>query len=111
MVVWGGCSEWLPIPPNIRHRGKINDFLQKVGQFLTQWSVQVSDETGKALRAFLAQRDGESDNLSAFVERAVRTVIRRETIKRMQDRNGQYDQQEILDAVDDAVKWARGHRP
>ena len=77
---------------------------------MTQWSVQVSDETDKALRAFLAQQGDESDNLSAFVERAVRAVIRRETIKRMQDRNGQYDQQEILDTVDDAVKWIRGHR-
>ena len=78
---------------------------------MTRWSVQVSDETDKALRAFMAQQDGESDNLSAFVERAVRTVIRRETIKHMQDRNGQYDQQEILDTVYDAVKWTRGHRP
>lgn len=78
---------------------------------MTQWSVQVSDETDKALRAFLAQQGDESNNLSAFVERAVRTVIRRETIKRMQDRNSRYDQQEILDTVDDAVKWTRGHRP
>ncbi len=78
---------------------------------MTQWSVQVSDETDRALRAFLAQQDSEADNLSAFVERAVRTVIRRETIKRMQDRNSRYDQQEILDTVDDAVKWTRGHRP
>ena len=77
---------------------------------MTQWSVQVSDETDRALRAFLAQQDSEADNLSAFVERAVRTVIRRETIKRMQDRNSRYDQQEILDTVDDAVKWTRGHR-
>ena len=77
---------------------------------MTQWSVQVSDETDKALRAFLAQQGDASDNLSAFVERAVRAVIRRETIKRMQDRNSQYDQQEILATVDDAVKWNRGHR-
>ncbi len=77
---------------------------------MTRWSVQVSDETDKALRAFLAQQAGEADGLSAFVEHAVRTVIRRETIKRMQDRNGQYDQQEILDTVDAAVKWTRGHR-
>ena len=28
----------------------------------------------------------------------------------MQDRNGQYDRQEILDTVDAAVKWTRGHR-
>ena len=78
---------------------------------MTRWSVQVSDETDKALRAFLAQQAGEADGLSAFVERAVRTVIRRETIKRLQDRNGRYDQQEILDTVDAAVKWTRGHRP
>lgn len=78
---------------------------------MTKWSVQVSDETDKAVKAFLAEQGGEAGDISAFVEKAVKTVMRRETIRQIKDHNAQYDQQEILDTIDEAVAWARDSRP
>lgn len=78
---------------------------------MTELSVQVSDEIAEALKAFLAEQGEQACDLSTFVENTIRERLFRETVKRIQDRNAKYDQQEILDTVHDAVKWARDHRP
>lgn len=77
---------------------------------MTKWSLQVSDETDKAVKAFLADQGGEAGDISTFVEKAVRTVLRRETIRQIKDHNAQYNQQEIMDTIDEAVAWARDSR-
>ncbi len=74
---------------------------------MTKWSVQVSDETDQAVKAFLTEQEDEPRALSALVEQLVKKWIRQETIRRMKERNAQYDQQEIMNTVDEAVEWAR----
>ena len=52
---------------------------------MTKWSVQVSDETDKAVKAFLADQGMETGDISAFVEKAVKTVLRREREQELDD--------------------------
>lgn len=77
---------------------------------MTQWSLEVSDKTDEALRSFLAGSDEQTDDMSAFVEKAVSREMFRQTINRLKERNAQYDQQEIMDTIDEAVAWARANR-
>lgn len=82
---------------------------------MTRWSLNASDETDKALRAFLAQNHDNNEAISRFVENAVRQKLTahhrlKETVQRIKERNAQYDQQKIMDTVDEAVAWARAHR-
>ena len=83
---------------------------------MTRWSLVISEETDQAVRLFLAQTGAKKGALSAFVERAVRDRLERserffETAARLKERNARFDQQEILDAIDEAVADARAHRP
>ena len=82
---------------------------------MTRWSLIVSDETDKALRAFLGQQGARKGALSAFVEKAVQDRLERRQrfhalVEEIQNRNAQFDQQEILNAVDDAVAEVRADR-
>ena len=78
---------------------------------MTELSVQISDETDKALKVFLAEQHGTSDDLSAFVEDAVRERLFTETVRKVKEQNTQYDPREITATIEEAVEWARGHRP
>lgn len=82
---------------------------------MTRWSLVVSDETDKALRTFLAQTGGKKGDISRFVEKAVlqsltKSARLKQTVEQIKERNAQYDQQQIMDIVDEAVAWARAHR-
>jgi hypothetical protein len=86
-----------------------------MGLTMTRWSLIVSDETDKALRAFLGQQGARKGALSAFVEKAVRDRLERRQrfhalVEEIQNRNAQFDQQEIMDAVDEAVAEVRAER-
>lgn len=72
-----------------------------------RWSLIVSDETDKALRTYLAQKGMKKGDLSRFVEEAVQRQLFEQTVEEIKERNAQYDQQEILDALDEAVAHAR----
>ena len=77
---------------------------------MTRLSLVISDETNRSLRRFLGQKGSKKGDLSKFVEDAVKTRIFELTVKHVQNRNTQYDQQDIMDTVDDAVKWVRENR-
>ncbi len=55
---------------------------------MARWSLVVSDETDKALRAFLGQNAAKKGALSAFVEKAVVEQLRQEAFDRLMNRPG-----------------------
>ena len=82
---------------------------------MTRWSLVVSDDTDKALRAFLGQTAAKKGALSAFVEKAVMAQLqRRESffamVDRLKEHNAQFDQQQIMDDIDAAIAEVRADR-
>ena len=77
---------------------------------MTRLTLVISEKTDAALRAFLGSIGAKKGDLSKFVEEAVKDKIFRETVNRVKARNAEYDQQEIMDTVEEAVDWARAHR-
>lgn len=77
---------------------------------MTRWTLVISDKTNQALRAFLGSVGAKKGDLSKFVEEAVQDKIFRETVSAVKSRNAKYDQQEIINTVEEAVEWARASR-
>ena len=77
---------------------------------MTRWSLSISEETNRAVRTFLARNGGKKGDLSRFVDEAVRRRVLDLTVRQIKDRNARYDQQEILDLIDDEVDTARAGR-
>ena len=77
---------------------------------MTRLTLVISKKTDAALRAFLGSIGARKGDLSKFVEEAVKDKIFRETVNRVKARNAEYDQQEIIDTIEEAVDWARAHR-
>lgn len=76
-----------------------------------RWNLVVSEQTDTDLRQLLAgQGKGRKGELSKFVERAVRNQIFDETIAEAKAANAGRSEEEIMDAIDEAVAWARGKR-
>ncbi|MEC4985816.1 MAG: ribbon-helix-helix domain-containing protein [Oscillatoria sp. PMC 1068.18] len=73
---------------------------------MTQWTLNISEQTDQRLRAFL-QQQGRADELSIYVERAVNRCLLEDTVEQVKARNLAFDQQEIQDTVDEALNWAR----
>jgi phage FluMu gp28-like protein len=77
---------------------------------MTRLTLVISEKTDAALRAFLGSIGARKGDLSKFVEEAVKDKIFRETVNRVKARNAEYDQQEIMDTIEEAVDWARARR-
>lgn len=77
---------------------------------MTRWNLIVSDKTDRAVRTFLARTGGKKGDLSRFVDEAVRRRLLDLTVREVKDRNARYDQQEILDLIDEEVDAARADR-
>ena len=79
---------------------------------MTRWSLIVSDETDRRLRAFLGQQGAKKGALSRFVEEAVAQRLRfEETVNRIQERNIQHAEIEMTDDIDEAIRETRkAHR-
>jgi hypothetical protein len=76
-----------------------------------RWNLVVSEQTDTDLRQLLAsQGKGRKGELSRFVEEAVRNRIFDETVAAAKAANAGRSEQEIIDAIDEAVAWARGRR-
>jgi hypothetical protein len=71
-----------------------------------RWSIVVPEETDRALRAFLAQRGTKKGDISRFVEEAVQARLFELTVESVQERNRPHDQNEILEAIEDALTGA-----
>ena len=74
---------------------------------MTQWTLTIPDETDRAVRSILTESSGDVDSLSRFVNDAVQQRIFRMTVETIQNRNAAFDQQELMNIIDDAVNWAR----
>ena len=74
----------------------------------TRWNLIVSRSTDDALRRFLAsQGRGRKGELSRFVEEAVHARILELAAEDAKRRNAHLSPNEIADAVDEALEWAR----
>ena len=68
-----------------------------------RWSIVVRDEVDKALRTYLGRRGTKKGDLSQFVEEAVQARLFELTVQDVKQRNREYPQKEILEAIDEAL--------
>lgn len=73
----------------------------------TCWTIEVSQETDRDVRAYLAGKDGEAGDLSRFVEEAVEERLYHLTVEEAQARGESMSDDELEALVDEAVRWAR----
>ena len=77
---------------------------------MTRWNLSIPEETDRVVRTFLARNGGKKGDLSRFVDEAVRRRVLDLTVEQVKDRNAGYDQQVILDLIDDEVAAGRAGR-
>ena len=77
---------------------------------MTRWNLSIPEETNRAVRTFLARNGGKKGDLSRFVDEAVRRRVLELTVSRVKERNARYDQQDLLDLIDEEVDAARADR-
>jgi hypothetical protein len=68
-----------------------------------RWTIPVSEETDRVLRAFLGESGLASEDLAAFVEDAVRWRLMDRTVQAIKDRNADTDPDSLQLAIDEAV--------
>jgi hypothetical protein len=69
----------------------------------TRWSVVVPEDTDRALRSYLARKGTKKGDLSRFVDEAVLSRLFELTVDDVKERNQGYDQEAILEAIEDAL--------
>ena len=77
---------------------------------MTRWNLSIPEETDRSVRTFLARNGGRKGDLSRFVDDAVRRRVLDLTVSQVKERNAAYDQQDLLDLVDEEVNAARAGR-
>ena len=78
---------------------------------MTQWTLNVPDETDRRVRQYL-ERTGEAEgDLSKFVDSAVRQAMFWRTVESIQERNKDLSPEEAQRIADEAVADARANRP
>ncbi|MCL1961122.1 MAG: ribbon-helix-helix domain-containing protein [Desulfovibrionaceae bacterium] len=76
-----------------------------------RWNVAVSADTDQSVRMFLAaQGGGRKDDLSRFIEEAVRAYIFDRAVEQAKAENANLGEEELTVMVDEAVQWARESR-
>jgi len=68
-----------------------------------RWSIVVPEETDRALRSFLARRGTKKGDISHFVQEAVQSRLFELTVDGIKERNRPHDQNEIMEAINDAL--------
>ena len=68
-----------------------------------RWSVVVREDTDRALRSYLAATGGRKGDLSRFVDEAVLARLFELTVDGVKERNRTYPQDEILEAIEEAL--------
>ena len=68
-----------------------------------RWSIVVPEETDRALRSFLAWRGTKKGDISHFVQEAVQSRLFELTVDGIKERNRPHDQNEIMEAINDAL--------
>ncbi len=74
---------------------------------MTRWSLVVSEEVDRNLRAYLGQQGAKKGDLSKFVETAVQQRLFSETVEGIKNRNADLDQLDINSVITEAVEAVR----
>ena len=69
----------------------------------TRWTVVVPEDTDRALRSYLARKGTKKGDLSRFVDEAVLSRLFELTVEDVKERNQEYAQEDILEAIEDAL--------
>jgi len=77
---------------------------------MIRWNITVPEKTDRAVRTFLAHTGGKKGDLSRFVDAAVRQRIFDLTVNEIKGRNAEYDQQQILELIDQEVDSVHADR-
>lgn len=72
-----------------------------------RWNIQVSADTDRAVRSYLAQTGMKKDGLSKFVEEAVQWRVFRITVDRAREAAADLDPAELENLITKAVDAAR----
>ena len=77
---------------------------------MIRWNLSIPEKTDQMVRTFLGRTGGNrKGDLSRFVDGAVRRRVLDLTVREIKDRNSQYDQQHLLDLIDEEVDAARAN--
>ena len=68
-----------------------------------RWFVVVPESTDKALRTYLASTGMKKGAISDFVDEAVQLHLFNLVTNKVKERNKQYDQDDILSVIEEAV--------
>lgn len=71
---------------------------------MTIWEITKPETTDRAVRDFLDRNGEGAQNLSEFVNAAVRRRIFELTVSRIKERNANFDQNEIQALIDEEVR-------
>ena len=74
---------------------------------MTRWTLVISDETDRRLRAFLDRRGAKKGDLSRYVEQAVNRFLFEDTVDAVQERNRRYDPDTVLSDIEAALREVR----
>ena len=74
---------------------------------MVHWSLVVSDDTDRTVKAYLGAIGAKKEGLSNLVEEAVKRYIFEETVETVQERNSEYSQDEIMNIIDEAIRETR----
>lgn len=74
---------------------------------MARWSLVVSDDIDRTVRAYLGAIGAKKGGLSNLVQEAVKHYIFEETVNRVQERNSEYSQDEIMNVIDEAIRETR----
>ncbi len=77
---------------------------------MIRWNITIPEKTNRAVRTFLARTGGKKGDLSRFVDEAVRQRVFDLTVSEIKDRNAEYDQQQILNLIDQEVDAVHADR-
>lgn len=79
-------------------------------QEAVRWNIKVSKETDLTLRTFLGARGMKKDDLSKFIEQAVRGHVFHRAVEDIKARNADTEPDELQTLIDDTVQEVRAER-
>ena len=75
---------------------------------MAQWKLHIPEATQRSVRNLLSRRGSDSEeDLVAFVDRALRTEVLRQTIADIRERNEDLSQREATHLAEEAVARTR----
>jgi hypothetical protein len=106
------CALLSPPAPGSRlaNAGRCASLRKDQTEDTVRWTVTVSRETDTALHSYLAQRGMKKDDISKFVEEAVRWRVLDRAVSEVKTRNAGISARKIQAAIDDALAAVRAER-